>query len=189
MADRATLQMLEGFPPRAVISLSNGGRSSAGFSQERLLDLLTAGVSRGIIKFSDALGIIVSIVRSGLPLLLTDDDRAMIHLEQDLMRLASLAIVMVDLRGIALMSGRTRPWFEVSMPNICMAGCHPVYLFCDGLRVGLGRVRNAEDARNLVNGWAKTFGLPDHVKRSLRTTVVRTTARYNAALSEQHRTQ
>jgi hypothetical protein len=84
---------------------------------------------------------------------------------------------------------RERGW-DIYMPGVCPAGCHQVYLYRDGrpYRNLMGRVRDASEARNLINGWADDFGIRPDIRRNLRTRAVETTSLYNAELARSGRT-
>lgn len=79
---------------------------------------------------------------------------------------------------------RAEGW-DISMPMVCLHGCHPIHLYFNGQHHSneSGTVRDASEARALVNGWADKYLIRPDVRRSLRTKAVRTAGHYNNELA------
>lgn len=212
MADRTRFEMCTkeqcaGDAPHGNIVLATGEIGPPSYSKEWVRLKLPGGVKQGVISADEAALVLADIEASSLPEAMTKKDRIMQQLfsvpAQDFLA-GMVADLVLEGFGTSTMVARegrvvvvevevfhtaprpatvNRLGFDVSMPSACPNGCHPVTLYRDGRAVVSGTTRDAKEARDLVNGWAKKYAMGWFVTRRVRTKVVEKTAEYNAELA------
>lgn len=188
---RATFKVHDQPSKHGILTLASGQPSPPALDQETAMVFLSYGVLIEVISLDEEKELIQQIKASGLPVSGTvGEGGAMLRGEDVKLIARAVGQLLLEMEesqlagddGMIIITDKplvSFGEFDVFMPVVCLAGCHPTILHKNGEIVGFDSVKNAKEARDLVNGWGKKFGFSWWRTRLVRSTVVQNTARYN----------